>query len=121
MAQTFYKDTDGMSVDVDLIYTITGERPIYVSKLVGLPFQSGDSGDTVAMRADGTVHQWKAPAALTLAIGDTVYVDASDVGNAHEIPDAAFTTTAGGDTYALFRVLSLKDANNWCIVKLINF
>ncbi len=121
MAQTFYKETDGMSVDVNLIYTISGERPIYVNKLVGLPFQSGDSGDTVAMRADGSVHQWQAPSGLSLAVGDTVYVDASDVGSAHEVPDAAFQTSTDSDAYPLFRVLSEKDANNWCIVKLINF
>jgi hypothetical protein len=121
MAQTFYKETDGMSVDVELIYTISGERPILVDGLVGLPFQSGDSGDTVAMRADGSVHQWQAPSGLSLAIGDTVYVDISDAGSNHDVPDAAFTTTSGGDTVALFKVLTEKDADNWCIVKLINF
>lgn len=121
MATTFYKETDGKSVDVTLIYSITGERPILVNEMVGLPFESGDSGDTIAMRADGAVFQWQAPAALSLSVGDTVYVDVSDTGSAHDVPDAAFKTASAADTHPLFRVLTAKDANNWCTVRLINF
>lgn len=120
MAQTFYKETDGKSVDVSLDYTISGERPILVDGWVGLPGGSGDSGDSVALICDGAVYQWQAPTGLSLNVGDTVYVDISDTGSANEVPDAAFTTTAAADTVPLFKVLEEKDANDWCIVKLIN-
>lgn len=121
MATTFHKETDGKSVDVNLVYTITGERPILVSDMVGIPEASGDSGDVVAMRCDGSVLQWQAPSGLSLEVGDIVYVDVSDTGSAHDVPDDAFTTSSGADAIRLFQVLEEKDANNWCIVKLINF
>lgn len=121
MATTFQKETDGKSVDVNLVYTISGERPILVDNMVGIPEQSGDSGDTIAMRCDGSVFQWQAPSSLSPNVGDIIYVDISDTGSAHDVPDAAFTTSSGADAVRLFQVLEEKDANNWCIVKLINF
>ena len=121
MAQTFYKDTDGKSVDVTLDYTISGQRPILVDGWVGLPGGSGDSGDNIALICDGGVYQWQAPSGLSLVVGATVYVDVSETGSANEIPDAGFVTAATADTIPLFKVLTEKDGNNWCTVKLINF
>jgi hypothetical protein len=120
MAQTFYKETDGQSVDVTLEHTITGEKPILVDGIAGLPFESGDSGDTRAIRADGAVYRVQIPAGLTVAIGDTIYVTIASVSE-HEIPDAAYTTSSGAGVVPFLRVLSEKDSNNWIDGKLINF
>lgn len=120
MSQEFYKETDGKSVDVTLSYPISGEKPVAVDTIVGVPFNSGDSGDTVPIRADGAVLRWKAPAALTLAIGDKVYVTLASV-TMHDIPDAAYSTSSGAGKVELFTVLTLKDADDWCDVKLTNF
>lgn len=120
MAETFFKETDGKSVDVTIDYTISGERPILVDNWVGLPSQSGDSGDTIALVCDGGVYQWQAPSGLSLSVGNIVYVDISETGSANEVPDSAFTTTATADTLPLFKVLTEKNASNWCDVKLIN-
>lgn len=119
MATTFYKETDGRSVDVTLSHTISGEKPIAVSGIVGLPFASGDSGDTVAVRSDGAVFRWQAPAGLSLAVGDEVYVTLASV-TEHDIPDGAYSTTSGAGKKRLFVVLTTKDASNWCDVKLAN-
>ena len=121
MAKTFYKDTDGKAVDFTLSYTISGEKPILVNDIPGFPSESGDSGDMRSITADGGVYQWQAPAALSLSIGDTVYVDVSEVSGTHEIPDAAFTTTSGAGNVPFLRVLEEKDSNNWTSGKLINF
>ena len=119
MVKEFHKETDGLSVDVRLDHAISGEKPIAVNKIVGVPFQSGDSGDTVPVRTDGAVLRWKAPSGLSVAVGDRVYVTLASV-TAHDIPDAAYSTTAGAGKEALFRVLTEKDAADWCDVKLIN-
>jgi predicted RecA/RadA family phage recombinase len=119
MAQEFYKETDGNSVDVTLVHDITGEKPIAVDGLVGVPFKSAESGDTVALRTDGAVLRWQAPSGLSLSVGDRVYVTLASV-TEHDIPDGAYSTTAGAGKEALFRILSEKDADDWCDVKLIN-
>ena len=41
MAQTIYKETDGQSVDVSLIYTVTGDRPILVDGILYFPTPYG--------------------------------------------------------------------------------
>lgn len=120
MATTFYKETDGKSVDVTLSYAISGEKPVAVDNIVGLPFGSGDSGDTVPLRSDGAVFRWQAPAGLALAVGDDVYVTLASV-TAHDVPDAAYSTTSGAGKKRLFVVLTEKDSANWCDVKLANF
>jgi len=121
MVQSFYKDDDGNSVNVTLEHTITGEKPILVDGIAGLLFDSGDSGDVRAMRSDGAVYRVLMPAGLTVNVGDVVYVTKASV-TAHEIPDAAYTTTAdGANTAPFLRALSEKDANNWIEAKLINF
>jgi hypothetical protein len=120
MAQTFMKETDGLSVDVTLSADITGERPVAVSGIVGLPFGPGESGDTVPLRADGSVHRWQKPSALSVAIGDTVYVTLASV-TANEVPDGAYSTSSGAGKKALWVILTEADDDDWCDVKLVNF
>jgi hypothetical protein len=120
MALEFYKETDGMSVDVTLSHSISGEKPVAVDGIVGLPFNSGDSGDVVPLRSDGAVFRWKAPSGLSLAIGNKVFVTHASV-TAHDVPDAAYSTSSGAGKSELFTVLTEKDADDWCDVKLTNF
>ena len=120
MVQSFYKETDGNSVDVTLEHTISGEKPILVDGIPGLPFESGDSGDTRAMRSDGAVYRVLMPAGLSISVGDTIYVTVASV-TEHEIPDAAYSTSSGAGKVPFLRALSEKDANNWIEAKLINF
>lgn len=120
MAVEFRKETDGKSVDVTLSYPISGEKPVAVDGIVGLPYNSGDSGDEVPLRADGAVYRWKAPSGLSLSIGNKVYVTLASV-TMHDIPDAAYSTSSGAGKVELFTVLTEKDADDWCDVKLTNF
>lgn len=120
MAQGFFKETDGNSVNVTLQYTISGEKPILVDGIAGLTFDSGNSGDTRAIFADGALYRVQMPAALSISIGDTIYVTVASV-TEHEIPDGAYSTTSGAGKVPFLRALSEKDANNWIDGKLINF
>lgn len=122
MVQGFYKETDGRAVDVTLQYTITGQQPILVDGIPGFPSEAGVSGDVRALSADGAVYRVNIGASLSPSIGDVIYVTLASVSGVHEIPTAAYTTTAdGANTVPFLRVLSEKDANNWIEGKLINF
>lgn len=121
MAREFYYKSDGNAVDFELSYAISGEKPILVNGIPGLPSESGNSGDLRSLAADGAVYRVNIGASLTPSIGDILYVTKASV-TAHEIPAAAYTLTAdGANTVAFLRVLSEKDANNWIDGKLINF
>lgn len=120
MAQEFYKETDGKSVDVTLSFDISGEKPVAVDGIVGLPFKAGESGETVPLRSDGIVCRWQAPTGLSLNIGDKVYVTHASV-TEHDIDDAAYSTSSGAGKSELFTVLTEKDDDDWCDVKLTNF
>lgn len=120
MAQEFYKETDGNSVDVTLSHSISGQKPICVDGLPGFPFVSGNSGDVRAIRADGGVYRVQIPAALSVSFNDTIYVTVASV-TAHEIPDGAYSTSSGAGKVPFLRVLSEKDANNWIDAKLVNY
>jgi hypothetical protein len=112
--------TDGNAIDVMLEHSISGRKPILVNNIPGFPYESGNSGDKRALSADGAVYRVYIGASLTPSIGDKIYVTVASV-TEHEIPEAAYSTTAGAGKVPFVQVISEKDANNYVDAKLINF
>ena len=103
-----YMESDGKSVTVTLTAAITKGDIVQVNGWTGWAFNSGISGDSVALNIErGVEYQFQIPDALNPAIGDTVYITlASVVG--HSIPDTALSTTSGAGKKALFKCSTVR-------------
>ena len=104
-----YFESDGKSVDVDLLYTVLKGQVIVADGWTGVAAGSGDSGDSIALIADDREYQFLVPAGLAVAKGAIVYVTVATV-TGHYPDDEAYTTSAG--KVALFKATAAKDANN---------
>ena len=106
-----YFESDGKSVDVDLLYTVLKGQVIVADGWTGVAAGSGDSGDSIALIADDREYQFLVPAGLAVAKGAIVYVTVATV-TGHYPDDEAYTTSAGAGKVALFKATAAKDANN---------
>jgi hypothetical protein len=115
-----FHESDGMAVDVSLLYTVQANAVAYAQGWLGITNQSGDSGQRVSLTLDTREYQFSVPAGLAVAKGQVVYIDLSQVGTNHMPPDAAYTTTSGANRRPLFRATEDKDVNNTVLGKLIS-
>jgi len=108
-----YDESDGKSVDVTLSYTIEANAVVYAQAFLGISAQSGDSGDSVALRVDRREYQFTVPSGLSVSKGDIVRLDTTAITNTHIPPDAAYNKNAESATNInLFKATSAKDANH---------
>jgi hypothetical protein len=106
-----YFESDGLAVNVDLLYTVAKASVIYVDGWLGLSGQDGESGDTVALIADNREYQFPVPAGLSVSMGDIVYITVATV-TGHYPDDEAYTTSSGAGKRAFFKATAAKDSNN---------
>lgn len=106
-----YIESDGKSLEVNLLYTVAAGRVAVVDGWVGIVEVGGVSGDAVAMNVDQREYQWTVPSGLAVAKGATVYITTATV-TGHYPDDAAWTTSAGAGKIALFKATKAKDASN---------
>ena len=106
-----YFESDGKSIDVDLMYTVTKGQPIYADGWLGVAAGSGDSGDSIALIADDREYQFLVPTGLSVSKGAIVYITVATV-TGHYPDDEAYTTSAGAGKVAFFKATAAKDGNN---------
>jgi hypothetical protein len=100
-----FKNADGLAVNVDLLHTVGADQLAVVNGWLGFMAQSGDSGDSRAMRLEEAEYQLTIPGALSVAKGDIIYIEVDDVTG--HIPDStAYSTSAGSGKQALGRATS---------------
>lgn len=104
-------ESDGLAVNVSLLYTVNKDAVIYVEGWLGTAGEDGDSGETIALIADDREHQFTVPAGLAVAKGAIVYITVATV-TGHYPDDEAYTTSAGAGKLAFFKATAAKDANN---------
>lgn len=104
-------ESDGLAVNVSLLYTVNKDAVIYVEGWLGTAGEDGLSGETIALIADDREHQFTVPAGLSVAKGAIVYITVATV-TGHYPDDEAYTTTAGAGKLAFFKATDEKDANN---------
>lgn len=108
-----YNESDGNSVNVTLSYTIEANAVVYAQGFLGISAESGDSGDSVAIRIDRREYQFTVPASLVVNKGDFVRLDTTAITSTHIPPDAAYNkNVASATNINLFKATSAKDANN---------
>lgn len=104
-------ESDGKSVNVNLLYTVTKGQPIVADGWLGIAGANGASGETIALTADDREYQFLVPAGLSVSKGDIVYITVATV-TGHYPDDEAYTTSAGAGKVAFFKATADKDANN---------
>jgi len=104
-------ESDGKSVNVDLLYTVVKGAVIYADGWLGLAAADGVSGDSIAEIVDDREYQFKVPAGLSVDKGDIVYITVATV-TGHYPDDEAYGTSAGAGKIAFFKATAAKDANN---------
>lgn len=107
-----YKESDGLSVTVQLTYPVESHAVVYAQGWLGVSSRSANSGEYTALRVGGNCYQFVVPSGLTVNKGDTVFIDAAQLGSSHMPPDAAYGTSAGAGKVPLFKATAAKDANN---------
>jgi hypothetical protein len=106
-----YLESDGQTVNVDLLYAVEANSVIYVDGWLGIAGEDGVSGDTIALINDEREYQFKVPAGLTVNKGDEVFITLATV-TGHYPDDEAYTTESGAGKVPMFKATSDKDANN---------
>lgn len=106
-----YFESDGKTINVDLLYAVAKDSVIYVDGWLGLAGADGASGDTIALINDEREYQFRVPAGLTVNKGDTVYITLATV-TGHYPDDEAYTTTSGAGKVGLFKATMDKNGDN---------
>lgn len=104
-------ESDGQAVHVDLLYSVDADELAVVDGWVGITMDDGESGDTIALDVSSREYQWVVPAALSVAKGDTVYLEVADV-TGHTPDSTAYSTSSGAGKIPLFKATAAKDAND---------
>ncbi|MEL7232858.1 MAG: DUF2190 family protein [Chloroflexota bacterium] len=99
------------TVELTLSYGVAAKQLALINGFIGLTVQSGASGDAIVLDREEKVIEVELPASLYsgLSVGDRLYVDVS-APTSHDLPDAAYTTTASGNEL-LGRVVELIGSN----------
>lgn len=105
------KESDGKAVNVTLTAAVVMGAVIYVSGWLGLAGSTGAIGEQIALVADDSERQFKVPAALAVAKGDTVFITVATV-TGHYPDDEAYTKAAGAGKIAFFKATAAQDGNN---------
>lgn len=106
-----YLESDGLSVNVDLLYTVTARQVAYVDQFLGIVLSDGDSGDSVAMNQDKREYQLVVPTALAVAKGDTIYIDVTDL-TGHTPDSTAYYKATGSNRVAFMKATTDQDDND---------
>lgn len=106
-----YFESDGKSVDVDLLYTVTKNQVAYVDQFLGIISDDGDSGDTVSMNQDKREYQLIVPTALAVTKGDTIYIDVTDL-TGHTPDSTAYYKATDTNRVAFMKATAAQDAND---------
>jgi hypothetical protein len=106
-----YLESDGKSISVTLSATVSKNQVAYAEGWLGVTNRDGVSGDVITLSVDRREYQFSVPAALSVSIGATVYVDVTDL-TGHIPDDTAYYTATGSNRVALFKATAAKDGNN---------
>lgn len=106
-----HRESDGKSVTVNLLFTVRSGQIAFVNNWLGIASRSGDSGQAVALNIERAEFQFQVPAALTVNVGDTVWVNPANR-TGHTLNDNAYATSAGAGRVRLFKATSAKDSFN---------
>lgn len=106
-----YKNSDGKSVNVNLLYSVTARQVAVVDQFLGITAEAGESGETVALLLDPVEYQFTVPSSLSVSKGDTVYITVANL-TGHTPNDNAYSTSAGSGKVALFKATAAKDSNH---------
>lgn len=112
-----YPESDGLSVNVDLLYDVTKDQIAVVDGWLGIAASDGESGDTIALNIDRREYQFTVPSTLSVSKGDIVYIEVADV-TGHTPDDSAYGTSAGAGKVAYFKATADVDAN-YCVTGIV--
>lgn len=117
--QLTHFESDGKSVEVDLLYTVANMQVAYIEGWLGITVESGDSGNRIALNVDDREYQFSVPSSLSVSKGQIVYVEVADL-TGHTPDDSAYSTSSGAGKRALFRATMDKDGNNVVTGKMLS-
>lgn len=106
-----YFESDGKSVNVDLLGTVAANQLAYVDGWLGIAEVGGASGEMIALNVDMREYQFTVPSGLAVAKGDIVYIEVAQVTNG-TIADGGYSTTAGSGKIAAFKATMAKNTDN---------
>jgi hypothetical protein len=106
-----YFESDGKSVNVDLLGTVAANQLAYVDGWLGIAEVGGVSGEMIALNVDMREYQFTVPSGLAVSKGDIVYIEVAQVTNG-TIADAGYSTTAGAGKIAAFKATMDKNVDN---------
>lgn len=106
-----YFESDGKSVNVDLLGTVAANQLAYVDGWLGIAEVGGASGEMIALNVDMREYQFTVPSGLAVAKGAIVYIEVAEVTNG-TIADAGYSTTAGAGKIAAFKATMAKNTDN---------
>lgn len=104
IGNTFF-ESDGKSVNVDLLYTVAGDSVAYIDGFLGIMVGDGESGDVMALNIDQREYQFEIPDGITPSKGDTIYIEVADL-TGHTPDSTAYSTSSGGGKVALCKCTS---------------
>lgn len=113
IGNTFF-DNEGKSVTLPVTATVEGNQIAVVSGWLGITANRAESGENVALTIDRRGYQLQVPTALAAEVGDTIYIDLTDL-TGHTPDSTAYSKSAGAGKKALLRVTEAQDANDWVI------
>lgn len=111
MSFNTYFESDGKAVDVNLLYDVDAWDVVVVEGWLGVAVTAGESGESVALDISQVERQFVVPAGLSVAKGNIVYIDVTDL-TGHTPDSTAYSTSAGANKIAFFKATSAKDSNN---------
>lgn len=106
-----YLESDGKSVEVDLLYDVEKGQLVVVDGWLGIANASGNSGSPITLSVDGREYQLTVPAALNVAKGDVIFVELADV-TGHKPDDSAYSKSAGAGKVAAFKATMDQNTDN---------
>lgn len=104
IGNTFF-ESDGKSVNVDLLYTVPGDSIAYIDGFLGIAVGDGESGDVLALNIDRREYQFEIPDTISPVQGDTIYIEVADL-TGHTPDSTAYSTSSGVGKKALCRCTS---------------
>lgn len=106
-----YKESDGLAVNVNLLYTVAALQVAVVDGWLGVAMEDGESGEIIALDISRIERQFTIPAGLDPAVGAIVYIEVADL-TGHTPDDSAYSTSAGAGKVAFYKATAAKDGNN---------
>jgi hypothetical protein len=100
VGKSIHRRSKARALELAISYGVEADQLVHVEGVVGLTVQSGTSGDTITLEREPRILEIELPSALydTLAVGDELYLDTSEV-TGHTLNDAAYTKTASSNKF----------------------